>query len=113
MESIYRSLWRHYYEGQNALIFVIDAVNSERIDEAINELHMTLLHPSMQNVPLLILANTAGSKNAMSLDSIHEKLNLVLVSKSKWSIFHIDAFTGEGVKKSIKWLSRCIEKDAL
>ncbi|KAJ1506074.1 hypothetical protein HMI56_000781 [Coelomomyces lativittatus] len=84
MESIYRSLWRHYYEGQNALIFVIDAVNSERIDEAINELHMTLLHPSMQNVPLLILANTAGSKNAMSLDSIHEKLNLVLVSKSKW-----------------------------
>ena len=29
-----RILWKHYYQNTNALIFIIDSTNQERIEEA-------------------------------------------------------------------------------
>ena len=34
-----RQLWSHYYEGTQALIFVVDSADAERMDEARQELH--------------------------------------------------------------------------
>ena len=52
-----RPLWRHYYLGTQALIFVVDAHDVERIDEARAELHRILDEKDMRNVVVLVFAN--------------------------------------------------------
>jgi GTPase SAR1 family protein len=37
-----RPLWRHYYEGVDALIFMVDSSDRERIEEAAEELNKLL-----------------------------------------------------------------------
>ena len=39
------------------LVFVVDASDDSRIDDARNELHQILADKRMQNIPLLVLAN--------------------------------------------------------
>ena len=34
-----RKLWHHYYENNNGIIFVVDSSDTERIQEASEELH--------------------------------------------------------------------------
>ena len=34
-----RPLWKHYYQGVDALIFVVDSADRDRIEEAASELN--------------------------------------------------------------------------
>jgi small GTP-binding protein len=52
-----RSLWHHYYQGAEGLIFVVDSNDPERIMEAREELQGILKYPDMSNVPIVIIAN--------------------------------------------------------
>jgi GTPase SAR1 family protein len=37
-----RPLWRHYFNNTQALVFVVDSTDRERVAEARNELHRIL-----------------------------------------------------------------------
>ena len=52
-----RPLWRHYYLGAQALIFVVDSSDKDRIDEARQELHRIVNDREMREVIILIFAN--------------------------------------------------------
>lgn len=52
-----RPLWRHYYTGTQALIFVVDSADRDRIDEARHELHRIVNDREMREVIILIFAN--------------------------------------------------------
>ena len=50
-----RQLWRHYFQGTEGIIFVIDSSDRDRILEARDELYKILGDVSMEMVPLLVL----------------------------------------------------------
>lgn len=52
-----RPLWRHYYTGTQALIFVVDAADRDRIDEARQELHRIINDREMRDAIILVFAN--------------------------------------------------------
>lgn len=52
-----RPLWRHYYNGTDCLIFVVDSADYERLPEAKRELHKILNERGMIGVKVLIFAN--------------------------------------------------------
>lgn len=52
-----RPLWRHYYTGTQALVFVVDSSDRDRIDEARQELHRILSDREMKDCLLLVFAN--------------------------------------------------------
>ena len=52
-----RSLWRHYYTGTQALIFVVDCADRDRIQESRQELHKIVNDSEMRDVIILIFAN--------------------------------------------------------
>ena len=52
-----RPLWRHYFSGTHALIFVIDSVDRARLEEAKSELGRIIQDREMRNVVLLVFAN--------------------------------------------------------
>ena len=52
-----RRLWQHYYQNADGLIFVIDSSDTDRIDEAREELYGILSSPDMSRVPIVVIAN--------------------------------------------------------
>lgn len=79
-----RPLWRHYYQNTDALIFVVDSNDRERIDDAREELARTLAEDELANVVLLVMANKQDLPNAMSTSEVAEKLGLNALRNKSW-----------------------------
>jgi GTPase SAR1 family protein len=52
-----RPLWRHYYAETNAIVFVVDSNDRDRIGEAGEELNSLLDSDELKECPLLVYAN--------------------------------------------------------
>merc|ERR1712214_189306 len=52
-----RPLWRHYYQGTQGLIFVVDSNDRDRAEDAHEELMKTLDADEMCDAVLLVFAN--------------------------------------------------------
>jgi len=52
-----RPLWRHYFLNTDAIIFVVDCNDRDRVMEARNELHRMLGEDELANSALLVFAN--------------------------------------------------------
>ena len=78
-----RSLWQHYYDNTQGLIYVVDSADAERLEEARESLHMILQEEAMRDVPVLIYANKMDLPNAMSVPQLSERLGLLNL-RCKW-----------------------------
>eukprot|EP00455_Lapot_gusevi_P025396 TRINITY_DN2669_c0_g2_i1.p1 TRINITY_DN2669_c0_g2~~TRINITY_DN2669_c0_g2_i1.p1 ORF type:complete len:196 (-),score=55.33 TRINITY_DN2669_c0_g2_i1:286-873(-) len=115
-----RPLWRHYYQGIEAIIFVIDAADRERIDDtqgyqhsAKEELQYMLASNELQNATLLVLANKQDLPGSMSVSQVTESLGLNSLSRSiparPWHVQACCAVTGDGLYQGLDWLSDTVE----
>mmetsp|Transcript_148323 Transcript_148323/g.474754 ORF Transcript_148323/g.474754 Transcript_148323/m.474754 type:complete len:188 (-) Transcript_148323:505-1068(-) len=64
-QSRIRPLWRHYYEGTDGIVFVVDCGDRERIGDARSELDKMLKEEQLQGAALLVLANKQDLPNVM------------------------------------------------
>merc|ERR1712072_1326593 len=71
-----RKLWRHYYEGNHGLIYVVDSSDRDRVDLAREELQKTLVADELRDVSILILANKQDLPMAMPASELAEKMKL-------------------------------------
>ena len=102
-----RPLWRHYYAGTRALIFVLDSHDASRLPEARLELHRILRDPEMRGCPLLVLANKQDLSGAMSEKEIIEGLGLEEeTGRRGWRIQKACAIEGRGLWEGLEWLVR-------
>merc|ERR1719468_533052 len=69
-----RKLWRHYYQGNNGLIYVVDSNDRDRVDDAREELTKMLNEDEMRDAVLLVFANKQDLPDAMTAAEITEKL---------------------------------------
>lgn len=52
-----RPLWHHYYQGSDAVIYVLDSSDEERMGKAKETLEAVICSEELKNVPVLIFAN--------------------------------------------------------
>ncbi len=75
-----RPLWIHYYKGSDAIIFVVDSSDRERIDgpyeSAKDTLKNVLSSKELDGKPLLVLANKQDLFKVMKVNEIAGKLGL-------------------------------------
>ncbi|XP_017056793.1 ADP-ribosylation factor-like protein 4A isoform X1 [Drosophila ficusphila] len=71
-----RPLWRSYTRCTDGILFVIDSVDTERMEEAKMELMRTAKCPDNQGVPVLILANKQDLPNACGAIELEKLLGL-------------------------------------
>jgi len=100
-----RTLWRHYYQNTEGLIFVIDSNDSPRFDDARQELHKMLNEDELREAFLLVFANKQDLPKAKTAAEITEKLGLHSLSQRKWYIQACCATTGDGLYEGLDWLS--------
>ncbi|XP_020367938.1 ADP-ribosylation factor 3-like [Rhincodon typus] len=100
-----RTLWKHYFQNTQGLIFVIDSNDRERINEAKDELNRMITEDELRDAVLLIFANKQDLPNAMTPAEITDKLNLHQLHHRSWHIQATCATTGEGLYEGLHWLS--------
>jgi ADP-ribosylation factor protein 1 len=105
-----RDLWRYYFQNTDGLIFVVDSVDTSRLEEAREELMSMLNDDSMRCVPVVVIANKQDLPNALTVADIINKLNLNdFPHSNKWFVQGACAVTGDGIWESIKQLADMIK----
>jgi len=103
-----RPLWRHYYQGTNGLIYVVDSNDRDRVEDAREELSKMLNEDEMHDAALLVFANKQDLPNAMTAAEVTEKLGLHNMRNRQWFIQSACATTGDGLYEGLDWLSRVL-----
>ncbi|EGG17661.1 ADP-ribosylation factor [Cavenderia fasciculata] len=105
------TLWRHYYAGAAAVIFVVDASDRERVVEA-KELMNAINDRELQDAVLLVMANKMDHPNAMSVSQIAEELGLLQLRSRKWYIQSTVATRGDGIYEGLDWLNNTLQNQS-
>ncbi|CAF2751999.1 unnamed protein product [Rotaria sp. Silwood2] len=105
-----RTLWHHYFDNVDGLVFVIDSTDRRRLLLAKAELKGIYSHDSMKNVPFVVIANKQDSKEALSAEIIAEKLDLIHWPNESYHIVPCCALTGDGLTDAFTVLAKMIRK---
>jgi len=100
----FRSMWERYSRGVNALIFVVDASDREAMPVAKEELHDLLSKPTLEGIPLLVLANKSDLPGKMSVDEVIEALNLKKIVHTEISCYGVSAKKETNLEAVLQWL---------
>jgi len=106
-----RPLWKSYTRCTDAIVFVVDSVDVERMEEAKMELMRTAKSPDNAHVPILVLANKQDLPGAKDPKEIEKHLGLHELGPAH--IFHVQpacAITGEGLDDGLDILYDMIHK---
>ncbi|KAH3745199.1 ADP-ribosylation factor 1 [Pelomyxa schiedti] len=107
-EDKIRALWKHYYMGTEAYVFVLDASDRERIEEASFEMHRLISEVETLEAPLLVFANKQDLPNALTVEEVTETLNLPAITNRKWLAQGSCAISGDGLLEGFTWLARTL-----
>ena len=69
-------LWKHYFDKINAVIFVVDSSDRERIIRAAEELTKVIEDEELGGAPILVFANKMDIEGIMPEQEVYEKLDL-------------------------------------
>ena len=101
-----RPLWKHYFQGCEGLVFVVDSLDAARFSEARDELSWILNADEMTGVPLVVLANKQDLPKAQSPSEVATRLGLPQVKDRKWYVQGSSAVSGSGVLEGMEELAR-------
>lgn len=108
-----RHLWSDYLTENAAVLFVIDAADAERLEEAAYELD-ALLETLDAGIALCVLLNKCDLPEALSTTEILQRLEWerlqqerkAVDAESVMSIFRISVFKGEGYPEAFRWVGK-------
>eukprot|EP00743_Colponemidia_sp_Colp-15_P007762 GILK01008404.1.p1 GENE.GILK01008404.1~~GILK01008404.1.p1 ORF type:complete len:195 (+),score=17.55 GILK01008404.1:59-586(+) len=104
-----RPLWASYYRNItiDAIIFVVDANDRERIHIAREELHKLVNEEELRDCIFMILFNRKDAKEAMSAPELKERLNLSGVHRhTRWEAREVNCQSGSGVDGALDYLAK-------
>lgn len=101
-----RPLWRHYFTGTNALIYVVDSSDHGRLEESRSELMRVISDKELANCLLIVLANKQDMQGAIKPKELIEKFELNKLSGNHtWSVIPTVAIDGTGLVETLNWIS--------
>ncbi|KAJ6241616.1 adp-ribosylation factor a1e [Anaeramoeba flamelloides] len=95
---------RHYYENVQAILFVVDSNDQERVQEAKNELQKMLLDDELKNSALCVFANKQDLPNTLTAENLITKLDLEKQTSRKWACLPTCAISGDGLYEGLTWI---------
>jgi len=96
-----RPYWKNYYDGTDALIYIIDSSDKRRVDEAAEELTALMSEEKLVGVPTLVLANKQDLLGAMTAAEIMEEVGLTDFTDRWIAVKPCSAKTGENLQDAI------------
>lgn len=106
-----RPLWQNYIQGMDAIIYVVDTNDRERLAETREELFVLLKSGSLQSSVLLIYANKTDYRGCMKSKEIINSLELEKFHGVKWQVQECVGMTGQGLYQGLDWLLSAVVGD--
>ena len=103
-----RPYWRCYYPNTQAIIYVVDSTDVDRLEDARDEFHAILEEEELRDACILIYANKQDLPGAIDDAQVSEALGLHNIKSRQWSIFKTSATKGEGLFEGLDWLSNAL-----
>ncbi|ODV83938.1 hypothetical protein CANARDRAFT_177371 [[Candida] arabinofermentans NRRL YB-2248] len=100
-----RALWRHYFSGTDALIFVIDSNDQDRMSDAKKELYKVIGDKELKGCLLTVLANKQDLEGSLKPKELIEYLELEKLSGHNWCVIPTIAINGTGLTEVLSWIS--------
>ena len=94
---------------RDAIIFVVDSTDTERLETARTELHTMLAEADLEKSVLLVFANKQDMAGALNAAQIGEALGLAAIKDRQWSIQETSAAAGKGLHEGFDWLATAIQ----
>ncbi|XP_003403201.1 E3 ubiquitin-protein ligase TRIM23 [Bombus terrestris] len=104
----FRPLWKHYYHNTQAVIFVVDASDRSRFEEAQNELSKIVNERELKDALFLIYANKQDLAGCASVEELTDILCLQkLCCGRAWHIQGSSSLTNAcGSTQGLDWLTQ-------
>lgn len=106
-----RPLWKSYSRCTDGIIYVVDSVDADRLEEARTELHKVTKFAENQGTPLLVIANKQDLPRSLPVPEIERQLALQELAAS--TAYHVQpacAIIGEGLTEGMDKLYEMILK---
>lgn len=106
-----RPLWKSYSRGTDGIIYVVDSVDVERLEEARTELHKVTKLSENQGAPLLVIANKQDLPRSLPVSDVERQLALhELGPNTSYHVQPACAIIGEGLHEGLEQLYHMIMK---
>jgi len=114
-----RKVWRDYFPVVDAIVYLVDASDRERIPETHEELDKLLNDTNLSKIPFVILGNKVDNTTALSEDELASELYIHNITTGKGchllngirpiEIFMCSIVNHEGYGSAFKWLSQYLK----
>lgn len=104
-----RPYWRCYYPNTQAIIYVVDSSDVERIGISKEEFHAIVEEEELKDALVLVYANKQDLPGALSDAQVAEALGLSDIRSRDWAIFKTSAIKGEGLFEGLDWLANTLK----
>ncbi|XP_071724511.1 ADP-ribosylation factor 1-like [Rutidosis leptorrhynchoides] len=104
-----RPYWRCYFPNTQAIVYVVDSSDTDRLVTAKEEFHAILEEEELKGALVLVFANKQDLPSALDAAAITEALELHKIKNRQWSIFKTSAIKGEGLFEGFDWLSNTLK----
>lgn len=100
----FRSMWERYCRGVNAIVYMVDAADRDKIEPARNELHTLLDKPQLAGIPVLVLGNKRDLDGALDEKELIEQMNLGAITDREICCYSISCKESENIDITLQWL---------
>ncbi|PLW14764.1 hypothetical protein PCANC_01745 [Puccinia coronata f. sp. avenae] len=100
-----RPYWKNYFESTDAIIWVIDSTDRDRLSDTMMELNELISEERLAGASLLVFANKQDLTGAMSTEEIKLALDLrSLPIGRRWCVLACSAISGLNVMEGLDWV---------
>lgn len=108
----FRQMWWRYCRGMDAIVYVVDAADHEKVSLATEELHELLGHTHVQStIPVLVLGNKNDLPGALTAEELITRMNLSAIEGREVACYSISCKNNVNIDKVLSWLSDHARKE--
>lgn len=104
-----RPYWRCYYPNTQAIVYVVDSSDTERLGISKQEFHAILEEDELKDAAILVFANKQDLPGAIDSAGIAQALDLSSIKARQWHIQRASAIKGEGLDEGMDWLAETLK----
>jgi len=100
-----RSIWDKYYADAHGVVFVLDAADVGRFEEAKLAFASILEHEDLGDVPVLLFANKQDLPGALSEEDVSETFEVEKLQRQRVvQVQPCSALTCDGIESGVRWV---------
>jgi len=108
-QTKFRSMWHHYFEGVDAVIYVIDSADRQRFPESKKELQSLLEYDQLRTLPFLVFANKQDLPHAAEIVELKSRFEWHLYGKTNaMHMIGCCAVRNEKISVGLDWLANAV-----